>query len=408
MAVYDLEEQDQIDDLKAWWARYGGAITVGLVLGLLVIAGVQGWRWWSGKRAEDASVLYTAVSEAARAKDPAKAKDAIAQITDRYAGTALRAARRAAVREDALRQRRSRRREGAVRVGGRACEGRRAAGDRALSPRAGADRRKAVRRGARARSMRSIRTSFDGMFADLRGDALAAAGRAADARSAYEMALAKLDPKSPYRTYVQVKHDALGGAAPQRPRRRRPPAAGTRPPATSGAPAASAADTRRRRRGAGEMTRLLARARSAARRCGSAWRRLREPVAVAVDVVDARIPVPSFAWLTGGSNKPGPMPALNATVTPRINWQQSVGKAGPGIAPAVTASAVYAAAIDGTLMRLDAATGRADMASERRAPAVGRVRGQAIRSSSSAPTRVTCSRSTPTARRSGRRAFRAR
>ena len=51
------------------------------------------------------------------------------------------------------------------------------------------------------------------MFADLRGDALAAAGRGADARAAYESALAKLDPKSAYRTYVQVKHDAIPATA---------------------------------------------------------------------------------------------------------------------------------------------------------------------------------------------------
>ena len=53
--------------------------------------------------------------------------------------------------------------------------------------------------------------AFDGLYADLRGDALAAAGRAADARAAYETALAKLDPKSTYRNYVQVKHDAIPG-----------------------------------------------------------------------------------------------------------------------------------------------------------------------------------------------------
>ena len=88
MALYDLQEQDQIDDLKAWWTRYGGTVTIALVLGCFVIAGIQGWRWYAGKRAESASVLYSAVSEAARTKDPAKAKDAIAQITDRYAGTA--------------------------------------------------------------------------------------------------------------------------------------------------------------------------------------------------------------------------------------------------------------------------------------------------------------------------------
>ena len=70
------------------------------------------------------------------------------------------------------------------------------------------------------------------------------------------------------------------------------------------------------------------------------------------------IPAPSFAWLTGGSRKPGPLPQLEAKVTPRIAWQQSVGSAAPGIAPSVTSSAIYAAATDGTLMRLDVATGR--------------------------------------------------
>jgi len=53
---------------------------------------------------------------------------------------------------------------------------------------------------------------FAGLYADLRGDALAAAGRTADARAAYQTALAKLDAKSVYRNYVQVKLDAMGGA----------------------------------------------------------------------------------------------------------------------------------------------------------------------------------------------------
>ncbi len=70
------------------------------------------------------------------------------------------------------------------------------------------------------------------------------------------------------------------------------------------------------------------------------------------------IPVPSFDWLTGRTNKPGPLPAVTAKVTPQVSWQVNVGKAGPGIAPAITPSAIYAAAADGALMRLDAATGR--------------------------------------------------
>jgi outer membrane protein assembly factor BamB len=70
------------------------------------------------------------------------------------------------------------------------------------------------------------------------------------------------------------------------------------------------------------------------------------------------IPHPSFAWLTGQSKKPGPLPTVTGTVVPQVNWQQNVGQAGPGLAPAITTSAVYAAAADGTLMRLDPASGR--------------------------------------------------
>ena len=70
------------------------------------------------------------------------------------------------------------------------------------------------------------------------------------------------------------------------------------------------------------------------------------------------IPPPKLGWLFGKSNKPGPLPTLNATATPQLNWQINVGKATPGLAPAITASALYAAAADGTLVRVDAASGR--------------------------------------------------
>jgi outer membrane protein assembly factor BamB len=70
------------------------------------------------------------------------------------------------------------------------------------------------------------------------------------------------------------------------------------------------------------------------------------------------IPTPSLAWLTGGSKKPGPLPPVKTSATPKILWQASVGKAVPGLSPAVTTSAVYAAATDGSLARIDPANGR--------------------------------------------------
>jgi outer membrane protein assembly factor BamB len=75
--------------------------------------------------------------------------------------------------------------------------------------------------------------------------------------------------------------------------------------------------------------------------------------------------LPSFSmpswpeWLGGSSKgKPGPLPDLAASVTPILSWQIPVGRATLGFAPFVTANAIYAAAADGTIMRIDPANGR--------------------------------------------------
>ena len=71
------------------------------------------------------------------------------------------------------------------------------------------------------------------------------------------------------------------------------------------------------------------------------------------------IPAPSLDWLTGSSKAPGPLPELAPSVTPVIAWQAQVGNAAAGFAPMVTPDAIYAAAADGTVMRIDPANGRA-------------------------------------------------
>jgi outer membrane protein assembly factor BamB len=72
------------------------------------------------------------------------------------------------------------------------------------------------------------------------------------------------------------------------------------------------------------------------------------------------VPAPNLDWLTGRSSasKPGPLPELAASATATLHWQTSVGKSRAGLSPAVLPEAIYAAALDGTLVRLDPATGR--------------------------------------------------
>jgi len=239
MAAYDLEEQEKIDDLKAWWQQYGNTITVGIVLACIVIGSVQGWRWWAGRRAADASVLYQAVSDGVRKSDPAKVKDAMTELADKFGGTAY-APRAALLYAKVLFD----------------------AGDKAgakaqlawVVEHADEEELKAIARYRLAEILlddkqydEALRTldakrpaSFNGLYADLRGDALTAAGRPAEARAAYQEALATLDPKSPYRAYVQVKLDAAGGPtatpAASASAAQAPPVAPAAPPATVAKP----------------------------------------------------------------------------------------------------------------------------------------------------------------------------
>jgi len=211
MAVYDLEEQEKLDDLKAWWQQNSKYVSAAVVVVALVVIGVQGWRWYQRTQAEQASVLYQAVSQAVRANDLSKAKEPATQIVDRFARTAY--APRAALLYAKMLY------DGGDKPGARAQL-------QWIIDHASEDELKAVAHFRLAQAMLDekqyddalktldIKTddAFIGLFADLRGDILAAMGKNAEAKAAYEIALAKIDPKSPYRAFVQVKFDALGGA----------------------------------------------------------------------------------------------------------------------------------------------------------------------------------------------------
>lgn len=70
------------------------------------------------------------------------------------------------------------------------------------------------------------------------------------------------------------------------------------------------------------------------------------------------IPPPSFGWLFGASKKPGPLPDFKNTAPAQTDWQVPIGRSRPGFAPDLVGDAVYVAAPDGTLARIDGASGR--------------------------------------------------
>jgi outer membrane protein assembly factor BamB len=72
------------------------------------------------------------------------------------------------------------------------------------------------------------------------------------------------------------------------------------------------------------------------------------------------LPTPSLAWLgIRDKAKPGPLPAYQSSAIATVKWRVALGvKGGANFAPAVLADVIYASAPDGTIVSVDAATGR--------------------------------------------------
>ncbi|WP_323017285.1 tetratricopeptide repeat protein [Castellaniella sp.] len=211
--AYDLEEQEKIDALKAWWERYG---TFGMVLVLAVVAafaGWRGWQWYASHQASQAMGYYEALETAASQQgDDAvtRIKAASTALRHDYAGSGY-AARGVLVAAWALQERND-------------LDGAREQLEWLVSDGSAS----AVQAVARLRLAGVLLTQkhydlalaqlqgtapdgFAGLYADRRGDVLAAQGHADQAIQAWGEAL-KAFGADPAAQIVQLKIDALNGA----------------------------------------------------------------------------------------------------------------------------------------------------------------------------------------------------
>jgi predicted negative regulator of RcsB-dependent stress response len=205
----DLQEQEQLDALKAFWKQYGNLITWGLVLVLAVYAGLNGWRWWQRDQAAKAGAMFEQLAQAARAGDAQRAGAIFGDLKERYARTgyaqqgALLAARVQFERgqADAAQASLAWAAENAVEDEYRSVARLRLAG---LQLQAKAyDAALKTLDGATA-------PTFAALVADRRGDVLLAQGKTAEARAAYAQARAAMDEKVEYRQLIDAKLTALG------------------------------------------------------------------------------------------------------------------------------------------------------------------------------------------------------
>jgi predicted negative regulator of RcsB-dependent stress response len=207
----DLEEQEQLAELKAWWKQHGNRLAAMI---LAVAVGFAGWvafRSYSQSQSLQASVLYDTVAKAAQANDAKALRDASGALAENYAGTAyasmgaLLSARYYFDRED-LKSAKAQLQWVIER--GSSDDFRSLARLRLaavlLDEKAYDEALKQLEAAPAA--------AYEAQYAALRGDILVAKNQAADARAAYKLALEKADKKNaPFQESVRMRLDALGG-----------------------------------------------------------------------------------------------------------------------------------------------------------------------------------------------------
>jgi predicted negative regulator of RcsB-dependent stress response len=220
MATYDLEEQEQISELKTWWKMYGNMVTAVLLAVSAGVVGWQGWNWYQRTQAAEASVIYAAVQKGAMERDAKRVREAAGELTEKYPGTAyaaMAALTSARMQFDAgdLKTARAqlqwvtdKARDRDLRDLGRLRLAHVLFDDKALDEALKLLGEEPV-------------PAFAARFGELKGDILAAQGKKAEAKTAYQAALARQDAaekaaggqggrESQYRDLLQVKLDSLG------------------------------------------------------------------------------------------------------------------------------------------------------------------------------------------------------
>lgn len=211
----DLQEQEQVDQLKAFWKQYGNLITWTLILALGGFAAFNGWNWWQREQGGKASSMFDELERAAQAGDAERSTRVFNDLKERFARTAY-------AQQGALLAAKAQAEKGQT--------------DAALasltwaSDNASEDE---IRTIARLRAagllidkkqydaalgLLDAATSgknakeFEALVADRRGDVYLAQGKKDEARKAFEAAYKAMDEKIDYRRLIDAKLTALGAA----------------------------------------------------------------------------------------------------------------------------------------------------------------------------------------------------
>ncbi len=209
----DLEEQEQLEQLKHFWTQYGNLISWLLIAVLSVFAGWNAYQYWQRNQATQAAALYDELERVAKTNDTAKLDRVLGDMKEKFASTnyAQQAGLLAAKvyfeagKSDEAKSALSWVAEKSSDEGYRAIARLRLVGvlleskayDEALKQLSG-----------------SFPANFSPLVADRRGDVFLAQGKKGEAGAEFLKAYQSLDEGAEYRRVVDVKLASLGMSVP--------------------------------------------------------------------------------------------------------------------------------------------------------------------------------------------------
>jgi predicted negative regulator of RcsB-dependent stress response len=211
----DLEEQEQLDELKAFWKKYGNPITWLLVVALGGYAAWNGWNWWQREQATKAGSMYDQLDKAAQAGDVDQATRVFADMKDRYPGTAF--TEQGGLLTAKLQFEKGKADESLASLAWVAsnateAEYRTIARLRAAGVLLDQKKYDDAMKQLDGIAQKDASAEFGALADDRRGDVLMAQGKTEDAKAAYGKAWQALDAKIDYRRLIEAKLTALGAA----------------------------------------------------------------------------------------------------------------------------------------------------------------------------------------------------
>ena len=209
--AYDLEEQEQIDQLKAWWKKYGDLVTWSLIIVLSIYSAWLGWKYYQRSQAVQASQLYEEMHRAVSSKDNDRVLRAATDMESKFSGTAYAQMAGLAASQSAFEAADMKNAKAQLEwVANNAIDDEYKALAKIRLAGILLDE-KAYDEGLKLLSG-DYPESFAALVADRKGDILTAQNKLEDARAAYQLALDKTESSDPGRSLIQMKLDGIGGA----------------------------------------------------------------------------------------------------------------------------------------------------------------------------------------------------